>query len=133
MWLPRSGSRRAMSTKRLKFLKRQKILQKDIQLAVESNGPAKRFTIDLRLEEYGFPPDSCIIVAAKALLETLRFNLGTVASPAPAVPIDISRLKGDRVTFNLWVLDPATSRKLGSAEAIRRDAGPAPDDHAVPL
>ena len=38
-----------MSTKRLKFLKRHKILQKDIQLTVEANGPAKRFTITLNL------------------------------------------------------------------------------------
>ena len=45
----------------------------------------------------------------------------------PVVPIDISRLKGDRVTFNLWVVDHTTSRKLGSAEAIRRNTGTGAD------
>lgn len=122
-----------MSTKRIKFLKRKKILQKDIQLSVEANGPAKRFTLRLRSEDYGFPSDSRIIVAAKTLLETLRFDLGTTGLPAPVVPIDISRLKGDRVTFNLWVVDPENARKLGSAEAIRRDATPAPSENSIPL
>lgn len=122
-----------MSTKRIKFLKRKKILQKHVQLTLETNGPVKRFTIKPQLEEYEFDSQAQVVVEAKQLLETLRFKLGSVGVPSPAVPIDISRLKGDRVTFNLLVIDPLSARKLGSAEAIRIDASPAPNEHAVAL
>ena len=38
-----------MSTKRIKFLSRKKILQKDIRVRLEVNGPSKRFTAGLNI------------------------------------------------------------------------------------
>jgi hypothetical protein len=122
-----------MSTKRLKFLKRQKINQHDIRIRLESLGLVKRFKAELRLDSYGFPASAAIVLEAKQLLETLRFDLGTVGQPAPSVAHDISRLRGERVMFNLVVLDPTTARKLGTAETIRPNVADAPDDSAIPL
>ena len=65
-----------MSTKRLKFLKRAKIRQQDVRVRLEVNGPTKRFRATLELGEYRFPADARVIVEAKQLLETIRFDLG---------------------------------------------------------
>jgi len=122
-----------MATKRLKFLSRKKILQNDVRITLEVRGRTKRFTAILSLGEYGFPPDAAIVVEAKQLLERLRFDFGTVAVPRTPAPIDISRLTGERVVFNVLVLDRASARKLGSAETIRPNARPEEDETQVPL
>lgn len=122
-----------MSTKRIKFLSRKKILQKDIRVRLEVNGLSKRFTATVHLDAYGFPGDARIWIEAKQLLETLRFDLGTVAQPKPASLVDVSRLRGDRVTFNLLVLDPVSSRKLGSAETIRPNVDAGAGEDSIPL
>ncbi len=122
-----------MSIKRIKFLKRKKILQQDVRVALESNGQAKRFTANAELADYGFPAESQVWIDAKQLLETMRFDLGTVGSPRPSVSFDISKLKGERVTFNLWVVDAATARKLGSAEALRQSLGQVRNQDSIAL
>ena len=122
-----------MSTKRIKFLSRKKILQKDIRVRLEVNGPSKRFTAGLNIESYGFPSESRVWIEAKQLLETLRFDLGTVAQLRAATPIDISRLRGERVTFNLLVLDPVNARKLGSAETVRPNVEAGAMENSIPL
>ena len=108
-----------MATKRIKFLHRDKILQSDIEIKVEILGPTKRFSAKLNLADYKFPPDAKIYVDAKQLLERMRFDFGSVRQPKPPGSIDISRLKGERVTFDVLVVDPTNSRKLGSAETVR--------------
>jgi hypothetical protein len=122
-----------MPTKRIKFLSRKKILQKDIRVKLEVNGPSKRFTASAHLESYDFPSEARICIEAKQLLETLRFELGTIAQPRPPSLIDVSRLRGDRVTFNLLVLDPRSSRKLGSAETIRPNVESGAMEDSIPL
>ena len=122
-----------MSIRRIKFLKRKKILQTHVQVAVEVNGPAKRFTAVVTLQEYGFPSDAQVWLEAKQLLETQRFSLGTIGAPKPPVPTDISRLKGERVSFNLLVVDPANARILGSAEAVRPRLQQEPTQESIPL
>ncbi len=112
-----------MATKRIKFLHRDKILQSDIEIRLEVLGPTKRFSAKLNLAEYKFPPDAHIYVDAKQLLERIRFDFGTVASQNPTASIDISRLKGERVTFDVLVVDLKNSRKLGSAETVRPAKG----------
>ena len=108
-----------MATKRIKFLQRDKILQSDIEIRLEILGPTKRFSAKLNLADYRFPPDAKIYVDAKQLLERMRFDFGSVQQPKPPGSIDISRLKGERVTFDIVVVDPTNSRKLGSAETVR--------------
>lgn len=108
-----------MATKRIKFLHRKKIVQSDIEIRLEVLGPTKRFSAKFNLGEYNFPPDAHIYVDAKQLMERVRFDFGRVASPNPTVSIDISRLKGERVTFDVLVVDLNNSRKLGAAETVR--------------
>lgn len=108
-----------MATKRIKFLHRDKILQSDIEIRMEVLGPAKRFSARLNLAGYKFPAEARIYVDAKQLLERIRFDFGTVGRPNSPASIDISRLKGERVTFDVFVVDLTNSRKLGSAETVR--------------
>jgi hypothetical protein len=108
-----------MATKRIKFLHRAKILQSDIEIKIDILGPTKRFTANLNFAAYKFPPDAVIYVDAKQLLERIRFDFGTVGKPKPPRSIDISRLRGERVTFDVLVVDPQNARKLGTAEAVR--------------
>lgn len=122
-----------MATKRLKFLKRAKIRQQDVRIRVEANGPAKRFKPGLDLNSYEFPAHARVFVEAKQLLETIRFDLGTIGDPAPSGFYDISALKGERVTFNVLVLDASTARKLGIATTIRPIADGQPADDSTPL
>ena len=108
-----------MSVTRLKLLNRQKIAQSDIKIAFETTGKAKRFTAELDLSKYRLPPDAQIFVDARQLMETIRFDLGTVGKPSARVARDISRLHGERVTFEVNVITPSGARKLATAEAIR--------------
>lgn len=107
-----------MSVTRLKLLKRRKIEQADIAIKLENIGKAKKFTAKLKLDEYGLPAEARVFVDAKQLMETMRFDLGTVGNLLN-VTHDISRLKGDRVTFAINVIQTANAQKLASAEAIR--------------
>lgn len=108
-----------MSTMRIKFLERVKILQQHVTIRTETQGRAKRFTVELDLSSYKFEPNFEVIVEAKTLLETLRFKLGTVGGGLSRTPKDISRLQSERIIFNLLVIDPGTARKAGSAQAVR--------------
>ena len=90
-----------MAVTRLKLLNRQKIAQRDIKIALETTGKTKRFTADLNLQEYHLPPNARIFVDARQLMETIRFDLGTVGKPSARVARDISRLHGERVTFGV--------------------------------
>jgi hypothetical protein len=109
-----------MAVTRLKPLKRKKIDQRHIAIRLESHGKAKKqFTAQLDLAEYKLPPDARVYLDAKQLMETIRFDFGTVASLKPNITHDISRLKGDRVTFAINVIQTSNAQKLASAEAIR--------------
>jgi hypothetical protein len=108
-----------MSTRRINFLARQKILGKDIKVQLVVSGTTKRFTAAAQLADYNFPPAARIFMdVTQSSMESIRFDFGTVASPLFREE-DISRLTGDSVVFNLYVIDSANARKLGVAEAIR--------------
>ena len=108
-----------MSTKRINFLNRKKIMQDSIRIVLSVNGSVKRFTAALDLEPYEFPADAKVIVEAKTLLETMRFELGRVGTGLSTGPRDISKLKSERIVFNVLVVDPGTARKYGHAETVR--------------
>jgi hypothetical protein len=122
-----------MAITRIKFLDRKKIKQADVSIKLSVVGGTKNFTIKSDLSEYGFPVDARICVDAKQLMETLRFDLGTVGRPRPDAPIDISRLRGERVTFNLYVLNPDNSQKLGSSETVRPENDLELEGGSIPL
>ncbi len=122
-----------MAVKRVKFLHRVKILQDDIRIRLESRGNSKSFSAHLDLAAYTFPPDARVVVEARQLLETIRFDFGTVASLRPATANDISRLRGERVTFSVLVLEPQGARKLGAAQTIRPNVGDAVTREEIPL
>lgn len=122
-----------MATKRLKFLHRVKIRQQDVRIRLETNGPVKRFNAVLFLDSYQFPAEAKVYVDAKQLLETIRFDLGSIGDPAPTSLHDVSRLRGERVTFNVLVLDSATSRKLGMATTVRPNVETEKADDSIPL
>ena len=123
-----------MATRRLNFLNRVKIQQQDIRIRLDVNGPVKRFRAELQLGEYKFPPDARICVEAKQLLETIRYEAGTIESPVPATFHDCSRLRGERIIFNVLVLDAETARILGSASAVRPlKPDDQEDENSIPL
>ena len=123
-----------MATRRLNFLKRVRIEQKDVTVRLQVNGVVKRFKVELDLAGYGFPPEARIYVEAKQLMETLRFPLGTVGEQAPPVLHDCSRLHGERISFNVLVVDSGSARILGSVNAVRPVAdGPDESGGAIPL
>lgn len=115
-----------MSTRRINFLDRQKISSKDIKIQLVVTGSSKRFTAGAQLADYKFPGAARIFVdVTQSSMDLIRFDFGTVASPAFREE-DISRLTGDSsIVFNLYVVDAATARKLGVAEAIRIKNGAA--------
>lgn len=122
-----------MSIKRIKFLSRKKILQTDIQIRLDAIGATKRFTAAIDLSSYEFPPEARVVIEAKQLLETQRFEMGTVGQPKVPAPIDISRLRGERVIFNLLVLEANSARKLGSAETVRPNVLASESEDSIPL
>lgn len=122
-----------MATKRLKFLKRTKIKQEDIRITLDVSGSVKRFTASLSLGAYDFPLDAIVVIEAKQLLETLRFDIGQIRGLGGPVTRDVSRLVEDRIAFNVLVLDPATARKLGTATTVRPNVGGKVPDHANSL
>jgi hypothetical protein len=108
-----------MSIRRINFLKRKKILGKDVRIQLAVVGLIKRFRATANLADYEFPPASRIFVdVTQSSMEMIRFDCGTVGKPYFREE-DISRLTGENVVFNLYVVDLQTSRKLGVAEAIR--------------
>jgi hypothetical protein len=108
-----------MSVRRINFLKRKKILGKDIQIQLSVVGQTKRFQAKASLAEYEFPPAGQIFIdVTQSSMETIRFDCGTVAKPSFREE-DISRLTGESIVFNLYVIDLKTSQKLGAAQAIR--------------
>jgi hypothetical protein len=123
-----------VSITRLKLLKRKKIEQKDITITLENIGKTKKlFTASLKLDDYGLPPEARIFIDAHQLLETMRFDFGTVGTPAPTTPRDISRLTSERVLFSVAVLAPANGRKLATAEALRPRNETGSDGGSIPL
>ena len=99
-----------MATKRIKFLNRKKLLQEHLSIRVDQQGPSRRFTPMLDLASYGFPAEAMVIVEARTLLETLRFDLGAIGKGLNFAARDISKLRSERITFNVFVLDPETAR-----------------------
>jgi hypothetical protein len=108
-----------MSVRRINFLKRKKILGKDVQIQLSVVGHTKRFHATANFGDYAFPPEGKIFVdVTQSSMETIRFDCGTVAKPNFREE-DISRLTGESIVFNLYVIDLKTSQKLGAAQAIR--------------
>ena len=108
-----------MTVCRINFLKRKKIAGNKINIQLSVVGATKRFSISADLAEYAFPAVASIFVdVTQSSMEAIRFNFGTVGSPAFREE-DISRLTGESVVFNFYVVDPASAQKLGVAEAIR--------------
>ena len=108
-----------MSVRRINFLKRKKILGKDVQIQLSVVGQTKRFHATASLAGYEFPPSGQVFLdVTQSSMETIRFDCGTVAKPSFREE-DISRLTGESVVFNLYVIDLKTSQKLGAAQAIR--------------
>ena len=90
-----------MTIRRINFLKRKKIVGNKINIQLSVVGATKRFSISADLAEYAFPAGSSIFVdATQSSMEAIRFNFGTVGSPAFREE-DISRLTGESVVFNL--------------------------------
>lgn len=122
-----------MSIRRIKFLKRKRIPREKVTISLEVNGPSKHFTAQFDLGECLFPADSRIYIDAKQMMETLRFDYGTLAKPRGSSPLDVSRLKGESIVFNLLVVDAATARKLGEALAIKATSRVDSGGSALPL
>lgn len=110
-----------MTVKRIKFLRRIKILQKDVHIEVSKPGPRLYFQVRLQLASYQLPLNSRIYIEAHQLMERIRFDLGTIGMPKPISPIEISSLRGARVNFDLLVVDGATGRKVANADNLKPD------------
>jgi hypothetical protein len=108
-----------MSVRRIKFLQRIKVLQQDVHIEVSKPGPQIYFQARLQLASYQLPLNARIYIEAHQLMERIRFDLGTVGMPNPVKALEISSLKGTRVSFDLAVVDGATGRKVASADNLK--------------
>jgi hypothetical protein len=112
-----------MPVKRLNFTSRKRIRRDDVDLTLRQvSGGAISFDAFLRLSDYDFPPDACVIVEAYRQTLLMRFNFGTVSVPMPAADRQLSLFEDEtEVLFRVRVT-AASGRPgllLGEADQLR--------------
>lgn len=125
-----------MPVRRLNFTKRQRILQKDVEIVLRSQEADTVFDARLDLAGYGFPAEARVFVEAYRQTTLARFDFGTVS--VPQIPPDRSLNAFDSpaaILFRVRVTD-ASARKgvlLGEADRIRPKEPDEKPDQRIPL
>jgi hypothetical protein len=90
-----------------------------------SDGQPRTFTVEWGdIADYKFPPQAAIIVEAysSAGLVRQRFAFGTVANRTPPSSTTLDELSGERVNFDVMVVDE--TQEVGKILGIARQIGP---------
>lgn len=125
-----------MPVRRLNFTKRQRILQKDVEIFLREQESNTVFDARLDLTGYGFPADARVFVEAYRQTTLARFDFGTVS--VLQVPLNRSLNEFDTpaaILFRVRVTD-VSARKgilLGEADRIRPREQDEKPDRRIPL
>lgn len=125
-----------MPVRRLNFTKRQRILQKDVEIFLREQESDTVFDARLDLAGYGFPADARVFVEAYRQTTLARFDFGTVS--VPQVPANRSLNAFDvpaAILFRVRVTDASTKKGvlLGEADRIRPREQDEKPDQRIPL
>ena len=126
-----------MPIRRFNYTARQRIARADADIVLHNErSDAARFDANLRLGDYGFPPDARVFVEAYRQTTLMRFDFGTVSAPTPPqerVLVDFPT--ADEVLFRVKVT-AASGRPgvlLGEAAQLRARQPEQQPDRRVPL
>jgi hypothetical protein len=105
-----------MPVKTIKFLGREKIAAKDIHLAVQRNAEPHVVKVKVDFSDYKLPAGSRVFLDVKQM-DTLRFNLGTVATHTDEATFDITKVPEGNTTYEIVVVDEKSARKIADGQA----------------
>ena len=115
-----------MPVKTIKFLGRVKIAAKDIHLTVHRNAEPHVVKVKVDFSHYTLPSGSRVFLDVKQM-DTLRFNLGTIATHTSEATFDITKVPEENSTFEIVVVDEKSARKL--ADGLARIHNSPADPH----
>ena len=105
-----------MPVKTIKFLGREKIAAKDIHLAVHRSALPHVVKVKVDFTPYQLPATSRVFLDIKQM-DTVRFNLGTVAAHTNEVTFDITKIPEGITTYEIVVVDQKSARKIADGQA----------------
>jgi hypothetical protein len=105
-----------MPVKTIKFLGREKIAAKDIHLTVQRNAEPHVVKVKVDFSDYKLPTGSRVFLDVKQM-DTLRFNLGTVATHTDEATFDITKVPEGNTTYEIVVVDEKSARKIADGQA----------------
>ena len=105
-----------MPVKTIKFLGREKIAAKDIHLAVYRNAEPHVVKVKVDFSPYQLPAGSRVFLDLKQM-DTVRFNLGTIATHTNEAIFDITKIPEGNTTYEIVVVDQQSARKIADGQA----------------
>lgn len=105
-----------MPVKTIKFLGRVKIAAKDIYLTVHRDVVPHVVKVKVDFSHYTLPSGSRVFLDAKQM-DTVRFNLGTVATHTTEAIFDITKIPEGNTTYEIVVVDENSARKIADGQA----------------
>lgn len=109
-----------MSVRHFNYTERKRLLHADTSIALTRRDEEVSFDAQLRLDNYGFPGNSAIVVEAYRQTSLRRYSFGTAASPSPQ---GSTRLDGfpdvESLLFRIKIIDPANGKLLAEADKIK--------------
>jgi len=105
-----------MPVKTIKFLGREKIAAKDIHLTVNRTAEPHVVKVKVDFSDYKLPTGSRVFLDVKQM-DTLRFNLGTVATHTDEATFDITKVPEGNTTYEIVVVDEKSARKIADGQA----------------
>jgi len=105
-----------MPVKTIKFLGRIKIAAKDIHLIVHRVTEPHVVKVKVDFSPYQLPAGSRIFLDVKQM-DTVRFNLGTVATHTTEAIFDITKIPEGNTTYEIVAVDENSARKIADGQA----------------
>lgn len=122
--------------RRFNYTGRRPLPSERVTITVEDGQP-RTFSAQLNLDGLGLPPDASIYIEARSrgALNVMRFPFGTVANPKPPPDTSLHEVEGERVIFDIKVVDEQreTGRILAVANDLARGGGDEEEMGSHPL
>jgi hypothetical protein len=102
------------------FTGRRELKQSDLLISIwDDHSGTPMMKVDLRLGDYGFPPDSEVSVDAYSTIYYQRFSIGSVADVRDPIIKRLDDLsRGDRPLFRVKVIEGPTGRLLAARDRV---------------
>jgi hypothetical protein len=107
--------------RKFNYTGRKKINRESISLGLLGNGPERRFTCLVKLDDYKFPPKARVFVEAYYATEVKRFDFQTADNPKEPSDTTLKEFSSFPVIyFRLLVVDDHSGRQLilGAADKL---------------